>query len=655
MRSASGVAPLDRVRDRRAAAAGLDQRAQPLGRDAGRGDPHRHRARRSGRRRPARRARRPCRAGRACRSGCATRTSSGAELDALRGRGVSAIDVVAHDARPARNSQPGVTWSPLPPSSAGMSVGTCVPLRVARRRRACRLASAPSPARRRAGPSRAGAAGRSAPAPSPPQCRSRRHRSLLRVVSLRILSGRARAPSQRRRRGGASGGRSDSISGRARHARARRRRSARTLGQARRRRASQDARRARPRCNGRSRLDTEHAHERTHRPHRPQDPPADRLGERRLRRHRHDLADRRRVARRSLRPAHRRARARRRRRQRQRDARRGAPRLPGRRRPTTSARCSSAAPSAPPPSACDVEFQEADAEALPFDDASFDAVLSTFGVMFAPDHAKSAAEMLRVCRPGGRIGLANWTPEGFIGQLFKTLGRHVPPPPGVQSPSLWGIAVAPARRCSATARASSIATRTFNFRYRSAAHFIDVFRTWYGPVHKAFAALPAEQGAALERDLTELLDRLNRAGPRIARRAERVPRGRRDPALTWKRGCSGASSATAGTSRRTTTSASGRRSSAPAQADMLARVGLRAGERVLDVACGTGLVSFAAAAAVGAARPGARRRHFRRDGRRGATPCRCARRRPRRASRAWTPRRSTSPTPTSTSRCAPSA
>ncbi len=87
----------------------------------------------------------------------------------------------------------------------------------------------------------------------------------------------------------------------------------------------------------------------------------------------------------------------------------------------------------------DVEFQVADAEALPFDDASFDAVLSTFGVMFAPDHARAAREMARVCRPGGRIGLANWTPEGFVGQLFKVLGRHVPPPPGVQSPSLWGV------------------------------------------------------------------------------------------------------------------------------------------------------------------------------------------------------------------------
>jgi SAM-dependent methyltransferase len=160
-----------------------------------------------------------------------------------------------------------------------------------------------------------------------------------------------------------------------------------------------------------------------------------------------------------------------------------------------------------------VEFQTADAEALPFKDASFDAVLSTFGVMFTPDHAKAASELARVCRSGGRIGLANWTPDGFIGQLFKVLGRHLPPPAGVQPPSLWGTEAHLKELFGE--RAASIATtpRQFNFRYRSAAHFIEVFRTWYGPVHKAFAALPAEGAAALERDLTELLERSNRAGP----------------------------------------------------------------------------------------------------------------------------------------------
>jgi SAM-dependent methyltransferase len=161
----------------------------------------------------------------------------------------------------------------------------------------------------------------------------------------------------------------------------------------------------------------------------------------------------------------------------------------------------------------EVAFQAADAEALPFDDASFDAVLSTFGVMFAPDHAKAAAEMLRVCRPGGRIGLANWTPAGFIGQLFKTLGKQMPPPAGVQSPSLWGDEAHLDALFGGGASAIAVTRRQFNFRYRSAAHFIEVFRTWYGPVHKAFAALPPDRAEALRVDLTALLDGMNRAGP----------------------------------------------------------------------------------------------------------------------------------------------
>ena len=161
----------------------------------------------------------------------------------------------------------------------------------------------------------------------------------------------------------------------------------------------------------------------------------------------------------------------------------------------------------------DVRFQVADAEALPFGDASFDAVLSTFGVMFAPDHATSATEMARVCRPGGRIGLANWTPEGFIGQLFKTLGRHLPPPAGVQPPALWGTEAHLRALFGARAAKIAVERKIFTFRYRSPAHFIEVFRTWYGPVHKAFAALPVDAAAALDRDLTDLLSRLNVAGP----------------------------------------------------------------------------------------------------------------------------------------------
>ena len=160
----------------------------------------------------------------------------------------------------------------------------------------------------------------------------------------------------------------------------------------------------------------------------------------------------------------------------------------------------------------EVTFQVADAEALPFEDGRFDAVLSTFGVMFTPDHAKAAGELARVCRPGGRIGLANWTPDGFIGQVFKTLGRHVPPPAGVQPPSLWGTEAHLQALFDTQAKQVAVAPKTFNFRYRSAAHFIEVFRTWYGPIHKAFAALPADGAIVLERDLTELLNRLNRGG-----------------------------------------------------------------------------------------------------------------------------------------------
>jgi ubiquinone/menaquinone biosynthesis C-methylase UbiE len=160
-----------------------------------------------------------------------------------------------------------------------------------------------------------------------------------------------------------------------------------------------------------------------------------------------------------------------------------------------------------------VTFQQADAEALPFADAQFDAVLSTFGVMFAPNQARAAAEMARVCRPGGRIGLANWTPDSMVGRLFKVLGRHVPPPAGLQPPSLWGVESHVRTLFGDAAAEITFTPRVFNFRYRSAAHYVEVFRDWYGPVHKAFAALPAEQGETLEKELVELLDGLNSAGP----------------------------------------------------------------------------------------------------------------------------------------------
>jgi ubiquinone/menaquinone biosynthesis C-methylase UbiE len=157
-----------------------------------------------------------------------------------------------------------------------------------------------------------------------------------------------------------------------------------------------------------------------------------------------------------------------------------------------------------------VEFQQADAEALPFKDASFDVVVSTFGVMFTPDQDKAAKEMLRVCRTGGRIGMANWTPESFIGQVFKTIGKHIPPMPGVRSPALWGTK---ARLEEMFAGQASIeaTSRLYNFRYRSPAHWLEVFRTWYGPVHKAFEALPQPGKVALEEDFLALIASFNRA------------------------------------------------------------------------------------------------------------------------------------------------
>ncbi|MBV6288772.1 class I SAM-dependent methyltransferase [Pseudomonas aegrilactucae] len=156
-----------------------------------------------------------------------------------------------------------------------------------------------------------------------------------------------------------------------------------------------------------------------------------------------------------------------------------------------------------------VKFQVADVEALPFADGCFDAVLSTFGVMFAPDQAQAAREMARVCRSGGRIGLANWTPQGFVGQMFKTLGRHVPPPAGAQPPSRWGDEAQLHNLFEGAIGSIDVSRQQFNFRYRSAAHFIEVFRTWYGPVHKAFASLDSEKAGALESDLTQLLNDSN--------------------------------------------------------------------------------------------------------------------------------------------------
>jgi SAM-dependent methyltransferase len=159
-----------------------------------------------------------------------------------------------------------------------------------------------------------------------------------------------------------------------------------------------------------------------------------------------------------------------------------------------------------------VSFEVADAEALPFDDGSFDVVLSTFGAMFTPEHARPAHEMLRVVRKGGRIGLANWTPEGFIGRLFKIIGAYVPPPAGLKSPALWGTEPHIVELFGAHAATIRCERRHFNFRYRSAAHWVQIFRDYYGPTHKAFGALDASAAESLERDILALLDEMNIAG-----------------------------------------------------------------------------------------------------------------------------------------------
>jgi SAM-dependent methyltransferase len=161
-----------------------------------------------------------------------------------------------------------------------------------------------------------------------------------------------------------------------------------------------------------------------------------------------------------------------------------------------------------------VKFEVADAEALPYPDDTFDVALSTFGMMFAPDHDRTAAEALRVVRSGGRIGMANWTPEGFIGQLFKLIGKHLPPPAGLKSPALWGAEPYIVQLFGREATDIRCERRIFNFRYESPAHWVQIFRDFYGPTHKAFAALPSEGQARLEADLLDLLDRLNVGGRR---------------------------------------------------------------------------------------------------------------------------------------------
>ena len=155
-----------------------------------------------------------------------------------------------------------------------------------------------------------------------------------------------------------------------------------------------------------------------------------------------------------------------------------------------------------------IAFQEGDAEALAFEDASFDVVLSTFGVMFTPNQELAASELMRVCRKGGKIGMANWTPESFIGQLFKTIGKFVPPAPGMKSPLLWGTR-AHLEMLFGSKAIVAAESKNFVFRYKSPKHWIETFRAYYGPVVKAFETIDAEARKALEADLYALLDKFN--------------------------------------------------------------------------------------------------------------------------------------------------
>ena len=209
-------------------------------------------------------------------------------------------------------------------------------------------------------------------------------------------------------------------------------------------------------------------------------------------------------------PAGRRARAGRGHRQRQHGHRGGAPAVRGdrhglRARPAGAGTRPRGAEGLP------VAFEEGDAEALPVADGAYDVVLSTFGSMFAPDQEQAARELLRACRPGGRIGLVSWTPEGWIGEVFRVTGRHVPPPAGLRPPTRWGTETG-LRELLGDGVASLRATRQhFVWRFASAQHYLDLFRTYYGPTVKAFEALDEAGQRALARDLIEAVERFNRS------------------------------------------------------------------------------------------------------------------------------------------------
>jgi SAM-dependent methyltransferase len=158
-----------------------------------------------------------------------------------------------------------------------------------------------------------------------------------------------------------------------------------------------------------------------------------------------------------------------------------------------------------------VAFQEGDAECIPFPDASFDVVLSTVGVMFAPDQEKAAAELLRVCRPEGKIGLANWTPDSFAGEQGSLFGEYLPFSPGLKPPVLWGTEERLRELLDGGARDLLIARRSFVFRYRSVPHYLEVLQTQLGPTLETFRALEPARRENLVGELVDLIRRFNRS------------------------------------------------------------------------------------------------------------------------------------------------
>jgi SAM-dependent methyltransferase len=160
----------------------------------------------------------------------------------------------------------------------------------------------------------------------------------------------------------------------------------------------------------------------------------------------------------------------------------------------------------------DVEFTTGDAEQIPFPDRSFDAVLSTIGVMFAPDHARAAAELVRVARPGATIGLTAWTPDGFVGEMFALYARYVPAPPGLPSPLLWGTEAHLRHLFGDALRTLRTTLRSQVFRYPSPASYVEFYRTWFGPTMRTFAALDGAGRTALASEFEALVRRHNRAG-----------------------------------------------------------------------------------------------------------------------------------------------